>query len=182
MASSHCNSSTLVPLLGTPFNTILCFSDQMAYLPNAPQCSKQIYQKGYSSPRSPSSTIHPGWTVLPVPGPSIVPADNDSNWEDAPATNPITNSTANRPTSSTHSWPKPCQSNNTNGQLANVLSQLANTLNTNQTPGFNINIRETKAHIPNTFSSTESDNIVATTCHSRINDLTTSKALQWAIK
>ena len=25
-------------------------------------------------------------------------------------------------------------------------------------------------------------NVVATTCHSRTNDLTTSKALQWAIK
>ena len=28
----------------------------------------------------------------------------------------------------------------------------------------------------------ESVNVVATTCHSRTNDLTTSKALQWAIK
>jgi len=39
--------------------------------------------------------------------------------------------------------------------LADVLGQLANTLNTNQTPGPNTNARETKAYIPNTFSGTE---------------------------
>ena len=61
---------------------------------------------------------------MPVPGPSIVPADNDPNWEDAPTTNPNTNLTANRPTSSTRSWSKPRQSENTNEQLANVLGQL----------------------------------------------------------
>jgi len=33
MASSHCNSLTLVSPLETPFNMILHFSDQMAYLP-----------------------------------------------------------------------------------------------------------------------------------------------------
>ena len=79
MASSHHNSSTPVPLLGTPFNTISCFSD------------------------------------------SIVTADNDPNWEDVSA-NPITNNnTANRPTFSTCSWSKPCQSDNTNKQLADIL-------------------------------------------------------------
>ena len=127
----------------------------MAYLPNAPRCSRQIHQRGHSSPKSSSSTIQPSRTVSPVPGPSIIPADNDPNWEDAPTTNPITNLTANRPTSSTHSWSKPQQSDNTNEQLAKVLSQLANTLNTNQTPRPNTNSRGTKAHIPDTFSSAE---------------------------
>jgi len=108
MASSCRNSSTPVLPLGTPFNMILRFSDQMAYLPNAPQRSRQIYQRGRSSLRSPSSTTQPVQTVLPVPGSSIVPVDNDSNWEDAPTTNPITNNNiANRPTSSTRSRSKP---------------------------------------------------------------------------
>ena len=53
--------------------------------------------------RSLSHTIQPAQTVLSVPGLSIVSADNDPNWKDAPTTNPITNLTANRPTSSTHS-------------------------------------------------------------------------------
>ena len=79
MAFSCYNSSTLVLLLGTLFNTILHFSDQMAYLPNAPQGSRRIHQRGWLSPRSPSSTIQPSQTVLPVPGPSIVPVDNDPN-------------------------------------------------------------------------------------------------------
>jgi len=159
MVSSCRNSSTLVPLLGTPFNTISRFSDQLAYLPNTPWCSRQIHQRGRSSPRSSSSTIQPAQIVLPAPGPSIVPADNDSNWKDAP-TNPSTNNnTANRPTFSTHSWSKPHQSDNTNEQLAEVLGWLANTLNTNQTPGPNTNSRGTKAHIPNTFSSAESDKL-----------------------
>ena len=96
---------------------------------------------------------------MPVPGPSIVPADNDPNWEDAPTTNPDTNLTANRPTSSTRSWSKPCRSENTNEQLAEVLGRLANTLNTNQTPGPNTNSRGTKACIPDTFSSTEPDKL-----------------------
>jgi len=96
---------------------------------------------------------------LPVPGPGIVPADNNPNWEDAPA-NPITNiTTANRPTSSTCLQSKPHQSENTNKQLAEVLGQLANTLNSNQTPCPNTNIRETKACIPNTFSSTKLDKL-----------------------
>ena len=93
----------------------------MAYLPNVPQCSRQIHQRGHLSLRSPSSTIQPVQTVLPVSGPSIVPANNDPNWEDIPA-NPITNLTANRPTSSTRSWSKLHRSNNTNEQLAEVLS------------------------------------------------------------
>ena len=57
--------------------------------------------------------------------------DNDPNWKNAPA-NPITNTiTANRPISSTHSQFKLYQSDNTNKQLAEVLGQLANTLNSN---------------------------------------------------
>ena len=96
---------------------------------------------------------------MPIPGLSIVPADNDPNWEDT-LTNPIINTTiANRPISSTHSWFKPYQSENTNEQLANVLGWLANTLNSNQTPSSNANTRETKAHIPDTFSSTEPDKL-----------------------
>ena len=81
--------------------------------------------------------------------------DNDPNWEDAPTTNSNTNLTANRPTSSTRSQSKLCRSENTNEQLAEVLGRLANTLNSNQTPGPNTNSRETKAHIPNTFSGTK---------------------------
>ena len=93
---------------------------------------------------------------MPVPGPGIVSTDNDPNWEDAPTT---TNLASNRPTSSTHSWSKPYRSNNTNEQLAEVLSRLANTLNANQTPGPNTNSRGTKAHIPDTFSGTEPDKL-----------------------
>ena len=105
MAFSYHNSSTstLVLLLRTPFNIISCFSNYLAYLSNAPQCSRRIHQRDHSSLRSPSSTIYPGRTVLPVPSLSIVPADNDPNWKDAPATNPTSNLTANRPTSSTYS-------------------------------------------------------------------------------
>ena len=43
--------------------------------------------------------------------------------------------------------------------MAEVLSQLANTLNSNQTPRPNTNSRGTKAYIPNTFSSTEPDKL-----------------------
>jgi len=129
MASSRYNSSTPVLPLGTPFNTISCFSDQMAYLPNVPWRSRRIHQRGHLSPRSPSSTTQPGQTVSPVPGPSIVLADNDPNWEDAPANLSTNNNITNRPTSSTHSWSKPHWSDNTNEQLAEVLSRLANTLN-----------------------------------------------------
>ena len=159
MAFSCHNSSTLVPPLGTPFNTISCFSDQMAYPPNVPWCSRWIHQRGCSSLRSPSNTIQPGWTVLSVPGPSIVPTDNNPNWEDAPTNSSTNNNIANRPTSSTRSQSKPHQSNNTSEQLAKVLSQLANTLNSNQTPRPNTNSRRTKAHIPNTFSGTEPDKL-----------------------
>jgi len=85
--------------------------------------------------------------------------DNNPYWEDAPA-NPTTNTIiANRPTSSTCSWSKLCQSDNTNEQLADVLGQLANMLNANQTPGSNTNSREIKACIPNTFNSTEPDKL-----------------------
>ena len=87
--------------------------------------------------------------------------DNDPNREDAPTTNPNTNLAANKPTSSTHSWSKHCRSDNTNTneQLAKVLSRLANTLNTNQTPTPNTNSRGTKAHISDTFSGTEPDKL-----------------------
>ena len=85
--------------------------------------------------------------------------DNNSNWEDALTTNSITNLIANRPTSSTHSQSKPCQSNNTNEQLADVLGQLTNTLNANQTSSPNTNSRGTKAHISNTFSGIEPDKL-----------------------
>ena len=134
MASSCCNSSTPVSPLGIPFNMILCFSDQMAYLPNTPQYSRWIHQRGHSSLRSPSSTIQSGWIDSPVPSPSIISVDNDPNWEDAFA-NPITNTTtANKPISFTYSWSKPHWSENTNEQLADVLGRLANTLNSNQIP------------------------------------------------
>jgi len=85
--------------------------------------------------------------------------DNDPNWEDTPATNPTTNLTANRPTSSTRSQSKLHQSKNTNEQLAKILGRLTNTLNSNQTSGSNTNTRETKAHIPDTFSGTEPDKL-----------------------
>ena len=68
MASSHRNSSTLVPPLRTPFNTILDFSDQIAYPPNMPWRSRWIDLRGHSSLRSPFSTIQSGQTVSPVPG------------------------------------------------------------------------------------------------------------------
>ena len=147
MASSCCNSSTPVLPLRTSFNMISHFSDHMAYLPNVPWHLRWIHQRGHSSPRFPSNTIQSG--------PSIVPVDNDPNWEDA-HTNPSTNNNiANRPTSSTHSQSKPRWSDNTNEQLAKVLGWLANTLNSNQTPGSNTNSRRTKAYITKTFSSTE---------------------------
>ena len=103
MASFRHNSSTLVPPLGTSFNTILCFSGQMAYLLNAPWCSRQIHQRGHSCLRSPSSTIQPSQTVLSVPSLSIISADNDPNWENVSANSSTNNNIANRPTSSTYS-------------------------------------------------------------------------------
>ena len=96
---------------------------------------------------------------MPVPGPSIVPVDNDPNWENALTTNSITSLTANRPTSSTRSQSKLHWSDNTNEQLAKVLGRLANILNSNQTSRPNTNSRGTKAHIPNTFSGTEPDKL-----------------------
>ena len=104
-------------------------------------------------------TNQPGQTVLPVLGPSIVSVDNNPNWEDAP-TNPITNNnTANRPISFTHLQFKPYWSDNTNEQLADILGQLANILNSNQTPSPNTNTRGTKACIPDIFSDTEPDKL-----------------------
>ena len=109
---------------------------------------------------SPSSTIQPGRTVLPVLGPNIIPADNDPNWENAPTTNPITNTiTANKPISSTCLWSKPHWSENTNEQLAKVLGQLANTLDANQIPSSNTNSRGTKAYVSDTFSVTKCDKL-----------------------
>ena len=92
---------------------------------------------------------------MSVSGPSIISTKNDPNWEDDFVTNPITNLTANRPTFSTHSWSKPHHSNNTNKQLVNILSQLANILNSNQTSSPNTNTKETKAYIPDIFSNTK---------------------------
>ena len=43
--------------------------------------------------------------------------------------------------------------------MANILGQLANTLNANQTPRPNTDLRGTKACIPNIFSSTEPDKL-----------------------
>ena len=85
--------------------------------------------------------------------------DNDSNWENVPANPSTNNNIANRPTFSTCSWSKPHRSNNTNEQLAEVLGRLANTLNSNQTPGPNTNSRETKAHIFDIFSDAEPDKL-----------------------
>ena len=159
MAFSCHNSSTLVLLLGTLFNTISYFSNQMAYPPNALQCSRRIHQRGHSSLRSLSNTIQPGQTVLSIHGPSIVSVDNSPNWEDAPA-NPITNNnTANRPISSTCLQSKPCWSKNTNKQLANILGWLVKILNSNQTLSSNTNTRETKSCISDIFSSTEPDKL-----------------------
>ena len=161
MASFCHNSSTstLVPLLGTSFNTISYFSGHLVYLPNALWYSRWIHQRCCSSPRSPSSTIQPGQTVLSISGPSIIPVDNNPNWENAPATNPTTNLTANRLTSSTCSWSKSHWSKNTNEQLADILGWLTNTLNSNQTSSPNINARGTKVCISDTFSSTEPDKL-----------------------
>ena len=94
-----------------------------------------------------------------ISGPSIVSADNNPNWEDTSTTNSNTNLTSNRLTSSTHLQSKLHQSSNTNKQLANILGQLANTLNTNQTLGSNTNLRGTKAYISNIFSGTELDKL-----------------------
>jgi len=43
--------------------------------------------------------------------------------------------------------------------LAEVLGQLANTLNSNQTPSPNTNTKGTKAYISDTFSNTEPDKL-----------------------
>ena len=43
--------------------------------------------------------------------------------------------------------------------MANVLGQLANTFNSNQTSGSNTNTRGTKAYISNTFSGTKPDKL-----------------------
>ena len=162
MAFSCYNSSTysgsaLVLLFGTHFNIILCFSDNLseAYLPNTPRYSRHIHQRGQLSLRSPSHTIQPSQTVLPVSGPSIVSTDNNPNWEDASTTNLVTNLISNKSTSFTCSQLKLCWSINTNEQLANILGQLMNILNTNQTSSLNTNSRETKACITNTFNSTK---------------------------
>ena len=96
---------------------------------------------------------------MPVPSPSIIPVDNNLNWEDATANPSTNNNLANRPISSTCSQSKLHWSDNTNEQLAEVLSQLANTLNSNQTSRPNTNSRRTKAYIPDTFSGTKPDKL-----------------------
>ena len=81
MAFFHYNfsihlESTLVPLLGTSFNTISYFSDNLTrvYLPNALWHSRYIYQRDRLSPRF--ST----YTIQPVSGPNIVSMNNNPNW------------------------------------------------------------------------------------------------------
>jgi len=157
MAFSCCLGLTLVPLLKIPFNTILYFSNNFSgtYLPNTLQHSRYIYQKGQSFLKSPIYTIQFTQTVLFVSGPNIIFMDNNSNWKDAPTTNPTTNLISNRLNSSTYLWLKLCQSNNTNEQLANVLSWLRNTLNANQTLSPHTNSKRTKAYTSDTFSSTK---------------------------
>ena len=81
---------------------------------------------------------------MPVSSPSIVFVDNNPNWENA--TNPVTNLTSNKPTSFTHSQSKTHWSDNTNEKLANILSQLTNTLNANQISSPNTNSRGTKCY------------------------------------
>ena len=68
--------STLVPLLGTSFNTISHFSDNLTrvYLPNTLQHSRYIYQRDRLSPRFPT------YTIQPVSGPNIVSMENNPNW------------------------------------------------------------------------------------------------------
>ena len=92
---------------------------------------------------------------MPIPGLSIVPADNNYNWKNALTTN----SAINKPNSSTYSQSKPQYSNNTNKQLHNILSCITNTLTANQTPSPNANPKGTKACISNIFSSTESEKL-----------------------
>ena len=78
--------------------------------------------------------------------------DNDPNQEDTSTIN----SAINRPNSSTHLQSKSQSSNNsTNKQLADALGYITNTLTTNQNPGPNSNLRETKACISDNFSSSE---------------------------
>ena len=67
--------------------------------------------------------------------------------------------TTNRSDSFTCSQSKLQCNNNTNEQLADILSYIANKLIANQTPNPNSNSRGTKAYISDTFSSTESDKL-----------------------
>ena len=83
-----------------------------------------------------------------------------SHNKNAPVNPSTHNNITNRPTSSTCSWSKSHQSDNTNEQLAEVLGRLANTLNSNQTPRPNTNSRGTKACIPDTFSGTEPNKLI----------------------
>ena len=85
--------------------------------------------------------------------------NNNPNWKDASTTNLTTNLISNRSNSTTYSQSKLHHSDSTNEQLVNILSQLVNSLTTNQTPSPNANSRETKAHIPDIFSSTELDKL-----------------------
>ena len=127
------------------------FSDNLTriYLPNALWHSRYIYQKGWLFPRSPT------YTIQPASGPNIILMNNNPNWENATATNSATN----RSNSFTCLQSKLQCNNNTNEQLADILSHIANKLIANQTPNPNSNSRETKAYISDTFSSTESDKL-----------------------
>jgi len=95
--------STLVLLLGIPFNIISYFSDNItgAYPPNTPQHLRYIHQRGQLFSKFLTHTIQPVQTFLPVSSLSIISADNNSNWENAPAINPATNIATNRPNSFT---------------------------------------------------------------------------------
>ena len=79
---------------------------------------------------------------MPVSGPSIITINNNSNWKDASATNLTTNLATNKSNSTTCSWLKSYHSNNTNEQLADILSWLANTLIANQISSPNVNFKE----------------------------------------
>ena len=85
--------------------------------------------------------------------------DNDPNLKNALTTN-LTTNRPNLSHSSTHSQSKLWYSNNsTNEQLTDIFGWIVNLLNANQTPSPNSNLRETKAYIPNIFSSTKLDKL-----------------------
>ena len=92
---------------------------------------------------------------MPIFGLSIISTDNNSNWKNTPATNLATN----RPNFSTCLQSKFCYSNNTNKQLADILSYIVKILIANQISGPNSNLKKTKAYILNIFDSTKFDKL-----------------------